>query len=118
MIWHLKNKLRVIIFTAFAIIVIYTVWYIALDDHYVKIRIVDAHSWEYIMEPNVETIPGMTMVGGPGTGGTGPFLYSPVIPLPVVITGRAQGYDKKRSFFILIPGETYTIPLIKKDINN
>lgn len=74
---------------------------IVFNNGYAEIRVFDKETGKYIYDPDITLNPKVQLVGQPGTGGTGPFLYKPVIPLPIMVTVTAEGYKSEKKLLIL-----------------
>lgn len=87
------------------IIVIFVILVLALSvvlyGDYAEIRVLDTNTGRYIIDPDIVMSPEVQLVGQPGTGGAGPYLYELVIPMPVTITVSAEGYRTERKHLFL-----------------
>lgn len=57
----------------------------------------------------ISLLPDITIIGQPGTGGTGPHLYSLVLLIPVFVTVRASAYKVEKQMVLLMKGKESVI---------
>lgn len=102
-----EKKLVIII----AITVISGILYSIVDSRYAIVKILDKTTQNYIYEPKITMIPYIALEGQPGTGATGPYLYKPIIPMPVIITVSAIDYKIEKRVIFLVKGKENVIYL-------
>ena len=75
------------------------------------VKVIDKTSHTYVLDPDIVMLPNMIQEGQPGTGGMGPYLYKPVIPIPVIVEVNAAGYKIEKKLIFLMKGKTNNIYL-------
>ena len=103
-----KKKLIIVISL---ILLTVCVSYIIFDDDYAMVKVIDKTSQKFVLDPDIVMLPKMTQQGQPGTGGTVPYLYKPIMPIPVIVNVNAAGYKKEKKLIFLMKGKTNTIYL-------
>ncbi|MGI6585799.1 MAG: hypothetical protein ACOX3L_07655 [Lutisporaceae bacterium] len=103
----MRKKLVIII----TITVILGILYSIVDSRYAIVKVLNKTTQNYIYEPEITMIPDIALEGQPGTGATGPYLYKPIIPIPVVITVSASNYKIEKRVIFLIKGKENVIYL-------
>jgi len=74
----------------------------------------DSETGEYVTDPNMNPIPGLTQIAAPGAGGSGPMIYKISIPRIAQVTAKTYGYEEKSLTLFLYPGKSVDILLDKK----
>lgn len=74
----------------------------------------DSETGEYVPDPNINPISGLTQVAAPGTGGSGAMIYKISIPRIAQVTAKTYGYEEKSLSLFLYPGKSIDILLDKK----
>ncbi|KPU45987.1 hypothetical protein OXPF_04670 [Oxobacter pfennigii] len=96
------------------LLLVFGIFYSIRDERYATIGVKDVITKEYIAEPEITLVPNISLEGQPGTADVGPYLYKPVVPMPVLITAQADGYKSEKTIIFLSKGKDVTIYLSKE----
>ncbi|KNY27362.1 hypothetical protein [Pseudobacteroides cellulosolvens] len=110
------NKKKLIIVTSLIILIV-CVSCIIFDGDYAAVEVIDKTSQKFVLDPDIEMFPKITLQGQPGTGGTGSYLYKPAVPIPAIVNVNATGYKKQKRLIFLMKGKTNTIYLEPNNSN-
>jgi len=103
--------LRLMIKKIVVLIAVISIFYCIADNRYVSIKVLDRATQDYIYEPRITMFPDISLEGQPGTGAVGPYIYKPLVPIPVLINVSAEGYKSEKKVVLFVKGQEIIIYL-------